>query len=77
MAVYGGRDVTDPKTKSRKEGAQFCDVFCTIRLGKQKYQTEIIKHSQNPVWQTSFELYVLLSSSPLLGPVFWQEVLVL
>jgi hypothetical protein len=33
----------------------FCDVFCTLRLGSQKYQTEIIKTSMNPIWQTSFE----------------------
>jgi len=51
----GGREITDPKTRARKEGPQFCDVFCTLRLGNIKYQTEIIKTSMNPVWQTSFE----------------------
>lgn len=56
--MYGGRDITDPKTRNRKEGPLFCDVFCTLTLGKQKYQTEIIKTSMNPVWQTAFELLV-------------------
>mmetsp|Transcript_106500 Transcript_106500/g.159315 ORF Transcript_106500/g.159315 Transcript_106500/m.159315 type:complete len:393 (-) Transcript_106500:87-1265(-) len=55
VELYGGREITDPKTRARKEGPQFCDVFCTLRLGNIKYQTEIIKTSMNPVWQTSFE----------------------
>jgi len=55
VELYGGREITDPKTRNRKEGPMFCDVFCTLTLGKIKYQTEIIKNSMNPIWQTSFE----------------------
>merc|ERR1712137_1492539 len=55
VELYGGREITDPKTRSRKEGPQFCDVFCILRLGNLKFHTEVIKTSMNPVWQTSFE----------------------
>merc|ERR1712137_157599 len=54
VELYGGREITDPKTRSRREGPMFCDVFCTLRLGSQKYQTEILKHSMNPIWQSRF-----------------------
>jgi len=54
VELYGGREITDPRTKSRAEGPLFPDVFCTLRLGNQKFQTEIIRHAMNPIWQNRF-----------------------
>jgi len=54
IELYGGRDVTDPRTKNRKEGPQFCDLYCKLRLGKLQFQTEVIKRAMNPIWQQTF-----------------------
>lgn len=55
VELYGGREITDPKTRNRAEGPAHLDVFCTLVLGEMKFQTEIIKSSMHPVWQTRFE----------------------
>ena len=55
IVVYGGRDIIDAKANKKDETVLY-DIFCTLTLGKQKYQTEIIKSSRNPTWDTTFEL---------------------
>lgn len=56
--VYGGRDITDATTRKRREGPAILDPVLTLQLGEQKFKTEIIRHSSDPVWQQRFELYV-------------------
>lgn len=56
LELYGGREITDPKTRHRAEGPAHLDVFCTLILGEMKFQTEIIKSSMHPVWQARFEI---------------------
>eukprot|EP00475_Leptophrys_vorax_P031166 TRINITY_DN47137_c0_g1_i1.p1 TRINITY_DN47137_c0_g1~~TRINITY_DN47137_c0_g1_i1.p1 ORF type:complete len:771 (-),score=214.36 TRINITY_DN47137_c0_g1_i1:30-2135(-) len=34
------------------------DVFCIVAVGSKAYKTETIKNSQNPAWETHFELPV-------------------
>lgn len=55
VEVYGGRDVTDATTRKRREGPAILDPVLTLQLGEQKFKSEIIRHSSNPVWQQRFE----------------------
>jgi len=55
IELYGGREITDPKTKNSKDGPAFLDLYCTMKMGKQRYETPVIKHSMNPVWNLQYE----------------------
>jgi Ca2+-dependent lipid-binding protein len=57
--------VTIIECKNFEKGLEELDAYCIINCGEQKFQTKIIKKSNNPIWNETFSFKTLDSTEQI------------
>eukprot|EP01094_Clydonella_sp_ATCC50884_P008018 TRINITY_DN1729_c0_g1_i1.p1 TRINITY_DN1729_c0_g1~~TRINITY_DN1729_c0_g1_i1.p1 ORF type:complete len:384 (+),score=143.08 TRINITY_DN1729_c0_g1_i1:86-1237(+) len=55
VELYGGRNITDGATVKSRSGPALKDPVVKLQLGSEKYQSDVVKQTMNPIWQQQFK----------------------